>query len=541
MGGVFLLQVYANQTMIDVIRLILRQGDEDLCLFDAKDQMLGRIDNRLLLDLFAAGLPSLCNVQSLPVLAPSPAAPDNRPDTCEASVRWFVSVFDSLHDGVLIADENEIVRYINKSFERISGARFADVVGQVLTQARPGAKLGEVIRSGKPMLGVRRTFGDTEYMTDMHPLIINGHCRGGVTIARDITEIQQLQTKLSKYRARYNDLLRQTKKESAVYTFEDIIGLSPSMTAAKRLAEKLARSTLPVLLRGESGTGKELFAHAIHLASDRHHQAFITVNCAAIPSQLLESELFGYAEGAFSGARQGGKPGLVTLARHGTLFLDEIGEMNIDLQAKILRMLQTGEVQPVGSLSKEKIDVRIIAATNANLEKMIELGKFRTDLYYRLNVSQIHVPPLHERREDIALLADRFLAACSHHTFGRLQLAPETLSILERYSWPGNVRELENTIKFIANIAEGQTITPEYLPQVFFSPKNGNVQTAPQRPESQTPPTTLQASKFAAEKLAILTALDQYGRSVPGKRAAARQLGISLTTLYSRLKYFQIE
>jgi len=193
------------------------------------------------------------------------------------------------------------------------------MVGRNLLETRPGAKLGTVVRTQKPLLGVRRKFGKIEYMTDMHPIIIDGECVGGVTIARDITEIQQLQTKLSKYQVRYNNLLRQINKEHAAnYDFTDIRGNSPPLLAARRLAEKLAKSDLPVLLRGESGTGKELFAHSIHLSSDRCEQAFVTVNCAAIPGPLLESELFGYGEGAFSGAKQSGKPGLITLAHNGT-------------------------------------------------------------------------------------------------------------------------------------------------------------------------------------------------------------------------------
>ena len=175
-------------------------------------------------------------------------------------------------------------------------------------------------------------------MTDMHPIIIDGECIGGVTIARDITEIQKLQTKLSKYQVRYNDLLRQVNKEhAAVYKFSDICGESPLLAAAKGLAQKLAKTNLPVLLRGESGTGKELFAQAIHYASSRRHGPFIKINCASIPENLLESELFGYEDGAFTGARKGGKPGKFELANGGTIFLDEIGDMSMPMQAKLLR------------------------------------------------------------------------------------------------------------------------------------------------------------------------------------------------------------
>lgn len=380
-------------------------------------------------------------------------------------------------------------------------------------------------------------------MTDMHPLIINGVCMGGVTIARDITEIERLQTKLSKYRVRYNDLLRQMNKDNtATYTFTDICGESPSFQATKRLAEKLAVSELPVLLRGESGTGKELFAQAIHLASHRRNQPFVTVNCAAIPGQLLESELFGYDEGAFSGAKPSGKVGLITLAHTGTLFLDEIGDLDVELQAKILRVLQTGEVQPLGSLKKSKVDVRVIAATNRDLEARIAIGKFREDLFYRLNVSQLYIPPLRERKEDIARTATHFLARCLHPSLGELELAEETLRILEQYSWPGNVRELENTIRFIANITDRKRLTPDFLPQVFFQQKGG-IDTG--RPARTTGPVagsvSLKDRRALAEKELIVAALEKFGGNVQGKRAAAKSLGISLTTLYARLGSLHIK
>lgn len=540
-----MLKVSENQSIIEIVRLILEATDKDIYFYDEDQQVEYRLNSNHLINIFTSGFPSNSNLKSMSKISQLLIADTTElnQNAFDYSMRWFISIFDSLHDGILIADKDEIVRYINKSFERISGAKFSDIVGRVLTEARPGARLGEVIRSGKPMFGVRRKFGDIEYITDMHPLIFNGICVGGVTIARDITEIQQLQTKLSRYRARYNDLLRQINKENtAIYKFSQICGNSPSFQAAKHLAEKLAASQLPILLRGESGTGKELFAHAIHLSSYRRDQAFVTVNCAAIPGPLLESELFGYNEGAFSGAKQGGKPGLITLADKGTLFLDEIGDMDIDLQAKMLRVLQTGEVQPLGSINKIKVDLRIIAATNRNLEKMILDGKFREDLFYRLNVAQVHIPPLRERVEDIPALANYFLANCIHPSLGKLELDEETMKILEQYSWPGNVRELENTIRFIANITDQQIITPDYLPQVFFQHKvNHDSCHWSQSNNYFDELANLKEIKHSAERELIIAALNKFGRSVKGKREAAKQLGISLTTLYTKMNYFNIK
>ena len=538
-----MLKVSANEQVIDVVRLILEKDDRDIRFYDDTLQKEQQISGDYLLQSFAAGCLADSTVKSLCSGVVNRVGEGQGKDKwIDPSMLWLISIFDSLHDGVLIADNDVIVRYINKSFERISGAEFSTIVGRYLLDVRPGARLGEVIRSGKPMFGVRRKFGDIEYMTDMHPLIINGECRGGVTVARDITEIQQLQTKLKNYRVRFTDLLRQMHKEnSAIYTFNDIWGHSPRIQAAKLLAKKLAPSNLTVLLRGESGTGKELFAHAIHLESPRHDEPFVTVNCAAIPGPLLESELFGYSEGAFSGAKQSGKMGLIMLADRGTLFLDEIGDMNIELQSKLLRVLQTGEVQPLGDVSKVKVDVRIVAATNANLEQHMLNGKFREDLFYRLNISQVHIPPLREWSEDIVALAEAFLSKCINHHLGALELDQETKAILTNYNWPGNVRELENAIRFIANITEHRIITPDYLPQVFFQHKVTSYAEKDSKKQREVPNgTSLKEKRFEAERETILATLEKTGWNVPGKKEAAKQLGISLTTLYARMNYHAI-
>ena len=539
-----MIKVSLDQSIVEVARLLLQFPKQDVYYEDENSASQHKINRKHLLALLASGYPIDLNLKSTEQISPHfiSATIDSKPTSLAFVMRWFISVFESLHDGVLIIDQNAVIRYINKSFERISGAVFSEIVGRDLVEARPGAKLASVLKTKKPLLGVRRKFGDIEYMTDMHPIIINGECIGGVTIARDITEIQQLQTKLSKYRVRYNDLLRQINKEhAATYAFTDIQGNSPPLLAAKRLAEKLAKSNLPVLLRGESGTGKELFAHSIHLSSDRCEQAFVTVNCAAIPGPLLESELFGYGEGAFSGAKQSGKAGLITLAHNGTLFLDEIGDMDIELQAKMLRVLQTGEVQELGSISKTKLNVRVVAATNRDLEALIESGKFREDLFYRLNVSQIFIPPLRECTGDIAVLAEHFLGQCIHPAFPRLQLDAETMKTLVKYPWPGNVRELENTIRFIANITEKEIITPDYLPQVFFRAKSTMPLDQKKQILKQGSALSLKTLKSVAEKEIILEMLDHYGRSVQGKRDAAKQLGISLTTLYARMSVYNIK
>ncbi len=450
------------------------------------------------------------------------------------------SIFDALHDGVLIIDASEKVIYVNKAYSRITGVQFSEIVGRPLMSVRPGSRLCGVMRSGKPLLGVKRIFGDIEYMTDMHPVFMDAQCVGGISIVRDIEEIQKLQLKLGKYRIRYNNLLRQVHRElTAVYTFKDIIGNSDTIQHAKNLAAKLAISDIPILIRGESGTGKELFAHAIHLASQRANQPFVVVNCAAIPRPLLESELFGYAEGAFSGAKQGGKQGLIAMAHTGTLFLDEIGDMDLELQAKILRVIQSGEILPVGTETTKKVDIRIVAATNVDLEKQILAERFRLDLFYRLNAAQIVVPSLRNRPEDIIPLAEHFLDKYFiEHTFAPLHLAESTQNALREFPWSGNVRELENTIRFIGNITEAQVVTTEYLPPIFHKTTDTFSPCTPcalYTPCTETPPSNLKNIRTQAERQTIQKELSLLGNSVKAKKEVAKKLGISLATLYNRL------
>ncbi|MFE7280356.1 sigma-54 interaction domain-containing protein [Heyndrickxia sporothermodurans] len=231
------------------------------------------------------------------------------------------------------------------------------------------------------------------------------------------------------------------------------------------MAEKISVSNSAVLLTGESGTGKELFAHAIHQNSSREQFPFVRINCASIPEHLLESELFGYDEGAFTGAKKGGKRGKFELANFGTIFLDEIGDMPLSMQSKLLRVLQEGEVERVGGQKPKTIDVRIIAATHRNLEKMIEEGTFRQDLYYRLNVIKLEIPPLRERKEDIPYIATYLLNKLEKkfHRHG-INLTNRVISKLQQHNWPGNIRELENVLERAVNVLEGNTIDIVHLP-----------------------------------------------------------------------------
>ncbi|HHY41718.1 MAG TPA: sigma 54-interacting transcriptional regulator [Thermoanaerobacterales bacterium] len=320
---------------------------------------------------------------------------------------------------------------------------------------------------------------------------------------------------------------------SATTTKEDmglknIIGESSSIKILKSKVKKIAQSSSTVLITGESGTGKELFARAIHMESKRNNNPFVAINCAAVPDTLLESELFGYVKGAFTGADPKGKIGKVEFANTGTLFLDEIGDMPLYLQAKLLRVLEQKEVVRLGSNKPIPVDVRVIAATNKNLEKLIEEGSFREDLYYRLNVLPINIPPLRERKEDIRVLTDYFVRKYTALFKKRVVgFENEVWDFLYKYDWPGNVRELENTVEYMINMLDQNgIISVSLLPQKIRFDLNKHNDLIP------------------LEKMEIdliKRALDLYGGSVTGKQKAAEALGIGIATLYRKIKKYSLE
>jgi transcriptional regulator with PAS, ATPase and Fis domain len=292
--------------------------------------------------------------------------------------------------------------------------------------------------------------------------------------------------------------------------------------------KNVASGDISVLIRGESGTGKELFAHSIHHLSPRSHQPFIKVNCGAIPEHLLESELFGYEEGAFTGAKRGGKKGKFLLAHGGTIFLDEIGDMPLNMQVKLLRVLQEKEVEPVGSVKPIPVNVRVIAATNRPLEKMIEEKRFREDLFYRINVIPFKIPPLRERPEDISHLTDFFLEKISKRAGKRItKLDEEVRKVFNQHSWPGNLRELENVIEAAVHLTDGETITIYSLPESL----KGD-------PKILIGQLTLKEILEETEKRIIEKTLEQFHLD---KLEAARALGISKSSMYEKIKKYKLE
>jgi transcriptional regulator with PAS, ATPase and Fis domain len=313
------------------------------------------------------------------------------------------------------------------------------------------------------------------------------------------------------------------KRSPSASYLDRIITRDPKLMEVKRIIDKISSSPSSVLITGESGTGKEIAAKAIHFTSNRSNKPFIPVNCANIPENLFESELFGYEEGAFTGARKRGKPGILELANNGTVFLDEIGELPHHSQAKLLRFLQDGVIQRLGSITNIPLNVRIIAATNQDLELLMSEGKFREDLFYRLNVVPIHLPPLRERKSDIPILIDHFIKAMNSKLSKRLLGIDDlALEAMMDYSWPGNVRELENSIEYAMNMEDTSRINLTSLPARIFSSCESDLD--------------LRSKLSKSESSIIISALDKNGWDMDGKIKTAEELGISLRTLYRRLK-----
>jgi len=444
--------------------------------------------------------------------------------------RWGTNILDAIYDGILVIDTATIVRYVNPEYTRITGVTPEQIVGRPLRSVRPGAILPDVVRTGVPRAGVFRREGAIEYVVDMAPITSGRAIVGGVSVLKDITEVRRLSQELRKYVSRANRLHSIVRRAFPVrFTFDDIIGVSDEMRKVIAFARRTARRDNDVLITGESGTGKEVFAQAIHSSGRRSSGPFIAFNCAALSPAIVESELFGYADGAFTGARKGGKVGFFEIADGGTVFLDEVAELSMEMQAKLLRTLQERRIRRVGETEEIAVDVRIIASTNRILEERVRTGHFREDLYYRLNVVNVHLPPLRDRVPDIRLLADRFLMKCGGNVNRTLVFSPEAYDAFFRHQWPGNVRELMNAVEYASNMAEQDLILPEHLPKVFHG-----LATVPGDK-------TLEQILGEVERRTILAKLNNEGWTLPAKKRIARELGLSLSTLYAKIKALDIE
>ena len=446
------------------------------------------------------------------------------------------TIINSIQDAISVVDEHGIGILFNKAYCKLTGLRETDVLNKpAFVDIAEGESVHmKVLESGQPIKGVPMKVGPYKrhVLVSCAPLVVNGKLRGSVGIIHDVSEIRALMEELQRTKQKVRQL-------ESKYSFEDIVGESPALKQVINLAKVAAATPANVLLRGECGTGKELFAHAIHDDSPRREQQFIRVNCSALPENLLESELFGYTEGAFTGARKRGKKGLFEEASGGTVFLDEIGSMELNLQSKMLRVLQEGEIVRIGDARPIPVDVRIIAATNADLEGLITAGRFRKDLYYRLNVFPILIPPLSERKEDVPLLAQYYLNRMGQD-YNRIgaTLSPAAADMLQQYDWPGNVRELKNIIaRALINLKREETLVE--VRHLMFFLGIGAQDVARQEPGvCAYNGESLAKLQGRWEKAVLLDALQVAGGN---KTEAARQLKISIRNLYNKLEKYGIK
>ncbi|MBC7341806.1 MAG: sigma 54-interacting transcriptional regulator [Clostridia bacterium] len=468
-------------------------------------------------------------------------------------------VLDQL-DGALIVDAQARVVLITPRYADFLGVDPRACVGLPVDKVIPNTRMDVVIRTGQPEIAdIWEVKGQTVVVSRI-PIYKDGKVIGaaafsvfrGLDQARDFARrLRRLDAELGYYR----EELRRIR--GAKYSFNHIVGRSDCLRQAVTMAKLAARNNSTVLLLGETGTGKELFAHAIHQESPRRYGPFIRVNCAAIPAELMEAELFGYEEGAFTGARKGGKPGKFELAHQGTLFLDEVEELPLPLQAKLLRALQDMEIDRVGGLHPKPVDVRVIAASNDDLSRLVKEKRFRPDLYYRLAVVTIEIPPLRQRPEDIPLLAEAILARLNQEMGVNVQaISPEALDLLRAYSWPGNVREMENILQRVLNVVSTGEITcqdlialaPRLKPPADMLPGPGSAEPAKgnlgspgssPKPGAWLESTTLdlRRSRKEAERQAIGQALEMAGGN---KSRAAALLGVHRSVLYRKIKRYHL-
>lgn len=433
------------------------------------------------------------------------------------------SLLESPYEGIAIFDENARLIFANQVcysfFECKSKSELTDELAVFI----PQTSLRDSISKGKPISG--EIIFVSGRAVELIYLPISRYGRTVGVIVKSSLASRQEQT--------WGQLVEKYNHGTAKYYLDNIVGNNNVIMEKKELASRAARTISTVLITGESGTGKEVFAHAVHNMSPRRKGPFVKVNCAAVPETLLESELFGYAEGAFTGARKDGKPGKFELANHGTIFLDEIADMSLSMQAKLLRVLQEKEVERVGSVHTTKVNVRVIAASNQDLLKLVSEQKFREDLFYRLNVIIINLPPLRERKDDIPLISSTLLQRLNKQLgTGIYRISNEVMECFCRYLWPGNIRELENTIERAINFCEGNVITMEHVPE--------HIQQTCKQPEINAgySEKTLEKQLEEHEKEVILDTLRLYEGN---KSKTARVLNIHRSVLYRKINKYNID
>lgn len=436
-------------------------------------------------------------------------------------------IFNHIHSGACVTDPNGYITHFNEPYGAFVGVDSHKQIGRHIKDVIENTRMHIVAQTGKAEINASQRIRGQKMVVQRIPIFKDGELIAvfGQVTFKDVRDVSRLAHRLSLLESKvqlYEEELHTLR--STRYTIDSIIGESPATKALKKEALRAASNQLPVLISGESGTGKELFAQGIHQASPRRLRPFVRLNCAAIPKDLFESELFGYAKGAFTGARSQGKPGKFELANGGTIFLDEIGELPLEMQPKLLRVLEEKEFERIGGTKITKTDFKLVAATNRNLEDLLVEGRFRQDLYYRLNVIPIRIPPLRVRTQDILPIAKHLLHQIAEETDVEYSLSPQAEKILLAHDWPGNVRELSNVLERTLSGLDGFTIGSDDLAIYLRTASNKIVR-------GQV--LNLKKRLAQAEREAIQEAL---ALAENNKSHAANLLGIHRTHLYKKMQ-----
>lgn len=462
-----------------------------------------------------------------------------------SKINPIIRVLDEMDSPIYMVDRSTRICYFNKCYYETYSSELAQYVKgnlddhvEALLGLSCSDDLAEIeseplrrsMELNQPIL--HKAFaGNEQHLSSIYPLHSGDSVIGALIIGQNMDNIIHMNHEIAKYKSLVHTLHQELyEKKQLPDAFQSIIGSSESFLKVLRIAAQVAPTLASVCLSGESGTGKEVLANAIHRASSRMEGSLVKVNCAAIPENLIESELFGYEKGAFTGANATGKPGKFELANNGTLFLDEIGEMPLSMQVKLLRALQEKEVTRVGGTKTIKVDFRLITATNCNLEEMVSKGLFREDLYYRINVINLKLPALRKRKQDIPLLVHHFLTEMNG-TYGKnVSISGDTLALMTNYDWPGNIRELKNCIERMVIICTEDEIQPNLLPPQFWNEDDTVIDVTPET-------LRLQPLLDKLEKETIIKAMNQTGGN---KSKAIELLGISKRNFYMKLEKYHI-
>lgn len=446
---------------------------------------------------------------------------------------FLLDILNNIHESILIIDTKTKVLFVNESYLKMFRVKREKIIGRNLDKFEPLARIHDVLKTQKPINGdISHIYSaKIDVHADIMPLFWNNILVGALALMKDVTELIQTNRELEHFKNLTKNLKNElNSKNDLPVPFLHVIGQDRKFLHVLHIAARAAQSEASICITGESGTGKEVLAEAIHYSSPRASGPLIRINCAAIPAALLESELFGYESGAFTGAKTGGKPGKFELAAHGTVFLDEIGEMPLSMQVKLLRVLQEKEVERIGGHKSVHLDFRLITATNRNLEDMVQKGEFREDLYYRINVIGLTIPPLRERPSDIEIFARIFLDELCQQQHRNFRFSQDAIFAITNYNWPGNVRELKNYVERAAILSYNDVIGVEHLPSKVKKHTT---------PISDDQPDTFKLHELLeeTERKAIIAALHLTNGN---KTQAIEMLGISRRCFYQKLSKYEI-